>query len=109
MFRLPKCPHCGTIYRYKDVGKAIRNKDNICYHCEKEFKAKIFPGIAVGAGIPIILAVALNIIMLTNMKNLDLIPLFIITMLAILIVMLLIPYFTRFIKTDEDSYKENQK
>ena len=109
MFRLPKCPHCGTIYRYKDVRAAIRNKDNICYHCEKKFKAKVFPGIIAGAGIPIVLAVALNILLLTRMKNLELVPLFIITMLAILIIMLIVPFFTRFQKVDDKSNNEKQK
>lgn len=26
MFKLPVCPHCGTIYRYKDVKKELEKK-----------------------------------------------------------------------------------
>ena len=110
MFRLPKCPHCGTIYRYKDVKEAIKKKENICYHCEKKFSAKVFPGILAGALLPIILAVLLNIFLLTRMENLELIPLFIVTLLFILLIFLLTPFFTIFKKTEDNSNKnEKQK
>jgi len=110
MFRLPKCPHCGTIYRYKDVKEALRKKDNTCYHCEKKFRAKIFPGIIAGAGLPIILAILINILLMTRMENLELIPLFIVTVLFILLVFLILPYFTKFQKTEENSnINEKQK
>ena len=111
MFKLPKCPHCGTIYRYKDVREALKKKDNTCYHCEKKFTAKVFPGIIAGAGLPIILAVLVNIFLMTRMKdNLELIPLFIVTVAFILLIILIIPFFTKFQKTDDEPNKnEKQK
>ncbi len=102
MFRLPVCPHCGTIYRYKDTKKAIRDKDNICYHCNKKFRAKIFPGILIGAVIPLILCIVINIILLSSMKEAQIVPLFAVTLVFLLIIYFIVPFFTKFRKTEDD-------
>ncbi len=102
MFRLPVCPHCGTIYRYKDTKKAIKDKDNICYHCNKKFRAKIFPGILIGAVIPLILCIVINIILLSRMKEAQILPLFAVTLFFLLIIYLIVPFFTKFRKTEDD-------
>lgn len=108
MFRLPVCPHCGTVYRYKDTKNAIRKKDNICYHCQKEFRARIFPGIIVGAALPLVICIAINIFMLSRMKEAQLLPLFAVTLVFLLIVYLIIPFFTSFRKTEKDE-KNNKR
>lgn len=108
MFRLPVCPHCGTVYRYKDTKKAIKNKENECYHCQKRFKSKLFPYILVGALIPLVLCIALNIFLLTRMTNLQLLPLFAVTIVFLLIIYIIIPFFTKF-KKIEDKSKEDKK
>lgn len=98
MFKLPICPHCGAVYRYKDTRTAIKKKVNTCYHCEKKFKARVFPYILVGAIVPIILCIALNIFLLTRMESIMLIPLFAVTLGFILLIYLIIPFFTKFKK-----------
>lgn len=108
MFRLPVCPHCGTVYRYKDTKDAIRKKDNTCYHCQKEFRARIFPGIIVGAALPLVICIAINIFMLSRMKEAQLLPLFAVTLVFLLIVYLIIPFFTSFRKTEKDE-KNNKR
>lgn len=108
MFRLPVCPHCGTVYRYRDTKTAIKMKDNTCYHCQKKFKAKRFPYLLVGAIIPIILCIAFNIFLLTRMEKLQLLPLFAVTLAALLIVWLIIPFFTKFKKSDEEERKNKK-
>lgn len=108
MFRLPVCPHCGTVYRYKDTKAAIKQKENTCYHCQKRFKARIFPYILVGAAIPLVLCIALNIFLLTRMTNLELLPLFAVTLVFLLIIYIIIPFFTKFKKIEEES-KEDTK
>lgn len=102
MFRLPVCPHCGTVYRYKDTKAAIKNKENTCYHCKKKFTAKRFPYILVGALIPLVLCIGFNIFLLTRMKNLELLPLFAAALLCILIIYLIIPFFTKFKKSENE-------
>ena len=106
MFRLPVCPHCGTVYRYKDTKDAIRKKNNTCYHCKKEFRARIFPYLLVGALIPLVLCIGMNIFLLTRMENLQLIPLFAVTLLCLLIIYLIIPFFTKFKKSENQNKKE---
>ena len=106
MFKLPVCPHCGTIYRYKDTKEAIKKKDNVCYHCNKKFRAGIFPGMIVGAILPLIACIAINIFLLTRMKEFQILPLIAVTLIFILIIYLIIPFFTKFRKTDD--IKENK-
>ena len=110
MFRLPVCPHCGTVYRYKDTKAAIKNKDNICYHCDKKFRAGIFPGIVVGAVIPLAVCIAINIFLLSRMKEFQILPLVAVTLVFILIIYVIIPFFTKFRKTDDikDSSKKRR-
>ena len=108
MFHLPVCPHCGTVYRYKDTRRAIRNKENECYHCQKRFRARIFPYIIVGAILPIAVCIGINIFLMTRMKNLELLPMFGVTLVFLLIVYIIIPFFTKFKKIEEKS-KEKQR
>ena len=105
MFRLPVCPHCSTVYRYKEVRRAIRDKQAVCYHCQKRFRVKIFPYLIVGALIPLALSIGVNIYLLTRMKNLQLIPLFAVTLSGLLIIYLIVPFFTRFKKPIEKEKK----
>ena len=109
MFHLPVCPHCGTVYRYKDTKQAIRKKDNTCYHCQKRFRAKLFPYILVGAIIPLVLCIALNIFLLTRMINLEILPLFAVTLGFMLIIYIIIPFFTKFKKIEDESKEKNHK
>ena len=108
MFRLPVCPHCGTVYHYKDTKSAVKNKENECYHCKKRFKARIFPYILIGALIPLTLCIGFNIFLLSRMERLQLVPLFIAALSAMLIIYLIIPFFTKF-KKIEDSKKTEKK
>ena len=100
MFRLPVCPHCGTIYRYRDTKKAWKQKKNICYHCEKPFSAKLMPYAAIEALILLPLCIGFNILLLNRMIKLDLIALFAATGGFILLGYLLFPYFVHFIKPE---------
>ena len=109
MFHLPVCPHCGTVYRYKDTKQAIRKKDNTCYHCQKRFRAKLFPYILVGAIIPLVLCIALNIFLLTRMINLEILPLFAVTLGFMLIIYIIIPFFTKFKEIEDESKEKNHK
>lgn len=106
MFRLPVCPHCGTVYRYKDTKAAIKNKEKICYHCGQRFTAKRFPYILIGALIPLVLCIGLNIFLLSRMEKLSLLPLFGVTLGFLLIIYIIIPFFTKFKKTEDKAKKK---
>ena len=109
MFRLPVCPHCGTVYRYRDTLKAQRQKDNTCYHCGKSFRAGILPGAALEALILLPLCVGFNILLLTRMERLDLFALFASTAVFILLAYVCSPYFTRFKKSEQKAEKHQHE
>ena len=98
MFKLPVCPHCGTVYRYKDVKDAVKKKENVCYHCKKSFTAKVFPYILAEILITAAAAVGINIFILFRMKDFSFVPLFAVTIIAVIIMWLLVPLFVKFKK-----------
>ncbi|MBQ3265394.1 MAG: hypothetical protein IJH07_06425 [Ruminococcus sp.] len=56
----------------------------------------------VGALIPLVLCIGFNIFLLSRMKDLLLLPLFAVTLVFLLIVYLIVPFFTRFKKDDKE-------
>ena len=109
MFKLPVCPHCGTVYRYKDTKNAIINKENECYHCHKTFRIKMFPYVLIEAVAMIAISIGINLLILSRMSSLKLIPLFVITIGILVIVILLVPFFTHFVKTEKEKDKKKKK
>ena len=109
MFRLPVCPHCGTVYRYSDVRKALRKKENTCYHCEKGFRAKVFPHILAEV-IPLAaICIAVNIALLSRMKELELLPMFAVTVGFMILGWLIMPFFAGFTATNKTEKKKQCK
>ncbi len=106
MFKLPVCPHCGTVYRYQDTANAVKKKHNECYHCHQRFKAKIFPYVLVEAVILIALSIGANLLILSRMTAFNLFPLFAVTIGFLLLIIVFIPFFTHFIKTEETKKKK---
>ena len=110
MFRLPVCPHCGTVYRYKETKSTvgIKRKKNICYHCKKEFTASLWPFVAIEALVLAAICVVINILILSRMRELSLIPLFAVTVSFILLIYLIFPFFIRFRKSGEETKTNNK-
>ena len=109
MFKLPVCPHCGAVYRYGDTRKAVKSKINECYHCKKSFRVRILPYALVMALPLTAICVAMNIVLLSRMKQLSLLPLFAVTIAFLLIIWALIPFFLKFKKTDDTNKVKNNK
>lgn len=108
MFKLPVCPHCKTVYRYGDTIQAVKNKNNICYHCKKEFKARYISAIILLLAFAIIIGVAIDIAMLYKMIELNLVLLFIINIILIVVFCFLLPFFVKFKKTEIKSSNINR-
>lgn len=98
MFKLPVCPYCNTIYRYKDVKETKGEKQHKCYHCNKNFNVKLFPGIVILWIILIVVTVLLNIAILLVMPVFNLIPLIVISVVAVLLGICFIPFFMSYKK-----------
>ena len=99
MFKLPVCPHCNTVYRYKEVKDNNKKKVIKCYHCKKEFRNSRV-GIAVLSVIICVIAVLINIVILNRSSNVfaSIIPISIVSIAAVIIIMLLIPFFISYKK-----------
>ncbi len=116
MFKLPVCPFCGTVYRYKEVFSILRKslrigkkeKSEECYHCKKHFKASFFPGILVLLPLWLLLSVGMNLFLLNRMTRLDLWLMFIATLILMALVIVLLPFFLTFRKVGEDTKKKDK-
>ena len=108
MFRLPVCPHCGTVYRYGDTKKAQRQKINTCYHCKKQFRAKLLPYVAVEALVLAAICVGINILLLTRMTEMNLVLLFAVTFVFLLLIYVLYPFFMTFAKIREKNKQKTE-
>lgn len=108
MFKLPVCPYCKTVYSFSEVRKNKNKKIIKCYHCKNEFKQKIFPGYAVLAAILFAAAIVLNLTILNMTAEFitSIIPIIIISLTAVLLFMLLIPFFTGYKKVKGIEEKE---
>ena len=69
----------------------------------------MFPYILVGAILPLALSIGLNIFLLTRMTDLQLLPLFGVTLGFMLIIYLIIPFFTKFKKIEDESKEQSNK
>jgi len=117
MFRLPVCPHCGTIYRYKETSRIMRSgflkskdkKKNVCYHCKKSFRTAYLPGVLIPLAIWLALNITTNLIMLSRMDRLNLALMFITTVVYMALAFIALPFFIRFVPEEKINNKRNNK
>lgn len=69
----------------------------------------MFPTILVGAILPVALSIGLNIFLLTRMTKFRLLPLFAITIGFLLVIYIIIPFFTQFKKIEDESKEKNHQ
>ncbi|MGN1432714.1 MAG: TIGR04104 family putative zinc finger protein [Ruminococcus sp.] len=97
MFKLPVCPHCKTIYRYKDVKKELNKKESTCYHCGKKFKTSKKKILILFLIIAFITAI-FDVLALYMIAGTNLIGMIIMNIIAVTAGFFLIPYFVEFKK-----------
>lgn len=97
MFKLPVCPHCRTIYRYKDVKKELGKKESKCYHCGKKFRISKKKILILFLIIALITAI-FDVLALYMVAGLNFIGLMITNIIIVTAGFFLIPYFTEFKK-----------
>lgn len=97
MLKLPVCPHCKTIYRYKDVKKEAVKKECTCYHCGKKFRVSKKKILILFLIIALITAI-IDVLALYMIAGTSFIGLMILNIIAVTAGFFLIPYFTEFKK-----------
>lgn len=97
MFKLPVCPYCGTVYHYGDV---IKNKEKTCtcYHCKGKFKKTRLKGYIFLFLIVTFITVFINILVLNLVSEIinSAVVIFVISVCAVIIAMLLTPFFVSY-------------
>ena len=108
MFKLPVCPYCKTVYSFGEVRKNKSKKVIKCYHCKNLIKQSIFPGYAVLAAIIFAAAVILNLIILNMTAEFitSIIPIILISLAAVILFLILSPFFTGYKKVKGVEEKE---
>lgn len=97
MFKLPVCPHCRTIYRYKDVKKESGKKECTCYHCGKKFRVSKKKILILFLIIALITAI-FDVLALYMIAGTSLVGMIIMNIVAVTAGFFLIPYFVEFKK-----------
>lgn len=97
MFKLPVCPHCKTIFKYKDVKKEAVKKECTCYHCGKKFRVSKKKILILFLIIALITAI-FDVLALYMIVGTSFIGLIILNIIAVTAGFFLIPYFTEFKK-----------
>lgn len=109
MFRLPVCPHCKTVYYYKEV---IKNKEKICtcYNCKGKFKQSKVKGYLILFLIIAVITVAVNILIINFCKDIleALVPVFILSLIMAVLGFLISPFFVKYIPVGEVIKTENK-
>lgn len=101
MFRLPVCPHCHTVYHYRDVRRIKSKKEEKCYHCGKSFKVSKL-GYIVLFLITAVLTVVINLLILNSMPDIrgSMALIVIISLIAVTAALIFTPYFILFKRSD---------
>ena len=97
MFKLPVCPYCKTIYRYKDVKKEAVKKECTCYNCGKKFRVSKKKILILFLIIALITAI-FDVLALYIVAGTSFIGLIILNIIAVTAGFFLIPYFVEFKK-----------
>lgn len=103
--KLPTCPYCNTVYRYKEVRQSIFKKEIICYHCKKKFRVVKTP-LLILAFILIALTLVIDVVELYISPALNFGLLVTSNIVLILLTIILIPYFVLYSKFKKDLKKK---
>ena len=107
MFKLPVCPHCYTVYRYKDVRSVIKKKEQECYNCKKKFKISK-KGFWILALIAVSLSVVSTFLILNIFHNATAIFPYIVTVIIIISAFFAGPFFVTF-KSNEKRNEQKKR
>ena len=98
MFKKPTCPYCKAIYTSDEIKKQYNNEKIKCHNCKKIFVVKKNSGLVLIMAI--LLAILVNIFMMSVIGVRSVIPMFIVTIIIIVIALLMRSFFVKYKKED---------
>ena len=96
MFKKPTCPYCKAIYTSDEIKKQYNNEKVKCHNCKKVFVVKKNGGLV----LLMTMAVLLDIFMMSVIGVRSVIPMFIVTIIIIVIALLMRSFFVKYKKED---------
>ena len=100
MFKKPVCPYCRAIYEYREINNQKNNEEIKCHNCKKIFVVKKNGGLVLLMTMAILLAILVNIFMMSVIGVRSVIPMFIVTIIIIVIALLMRSFFVKYKKED---------
>ena len=100
MFKKPVCPYCRAIYEYREINNQKNNEEIKCHNCKKIFVVKKNGGLVLLMTMAILLAILINIFMMSVIGVRSVIPIFIVTTIIIVIALLMRSFFVKYKKED---------
>lgn len=97
------CPHCGTVYRRADLKKLLWKQQAVCYHCRNTMRVSRKSLWLLAAETAVVYAVV-NSIVISAVRGLSLLGLFVINLFPVLAAVWLMPYY---IELQTDNQKNN--
>ena len=106
---LPLCPYCGARFFYKQVSRTKKDGEGVCPHCGGKFRIvykrqRVLLFLAVAA-----VAVAANFLLLWGLDAASVIPLYVVTLLLVLLAFVLVPFVVRYRKRLPKALRADQK
>ncbi|MCQ4021967.1 MULTISPECIES: hypothetical protein [unclassified Ruminococcus] len=105
MLKLPVCPYCRAIYRYKDVKNVTHNKNCECHNCKRKFTVSYIRGRVIILAVTAVFLIALNLLMLNFLSGITILGCLILAVLFISLAVILFPFTVRFNKVDGEENK----
>lgn len=93
------CPHCQTVYRYKDMRQLLWKQSAACYHCHKPMRVSR-KSIWLLAAETALVYILLNAVMLNAIKGVSFFGLMLVNCIPALAFVLLLPAYTDLYKNE---------
>ena len=100
MFKKPTCPYCKAIYTSDEIKKQYNNEKIKGHSCKKVFVVKKNSGLVLLMTMAVLLAILINIFMMSVIGVRSVIPMFIVTIIIIVIALLMRSFFVKYKKED---------
>lgn len=100
--KLPTCPYCNTVYRRADVAKIRSKREEICYHCRKPFTVSKKKVLVLVLELVLVSVIA-DILLFRFFDGAVLIAAFAVNVILIIIGIICIPHYIRFVRNERSN------